>query len=74
MPPVFFHQSMSKQTPYWNFWRAVFAGWMIRYPKQIFKMVGVIILIPVLSILSMCSTVDEVNAPWYTEDTERPQP
>jgi hypothetical protein len=23
-----------KRSPYWNFFRVVFAGWMIRYPKQ----------------------------------------
>jgi hypothetical protein len=23
-----------KRRPYWNFFRVVLAGWMIRYPKQ----------------------------------------
>lgn len=46
--------------PYWNFWRAVFAGWMIRYPKQIFQMVGIVLLIPVLGLLTMCSTPTEI--------------
>jgi hypothetical protein len=24
--------SEKNSQPYWNFWRAVFAGWLIRYP------------------------------------------
>ena len=28
--------------PYWNFWKVVFAGWLIRYPKTM----GRIVLIP----------------------------
>jgi hypothetical protein len=23
-----------RRSPYWNFFRVVLAGWMIRYPKQ----------------------------------------
>jgi hypothetical protein len=26
-----------KKTPYWNFWRVVFAGWMIRYPGKFMR-------------------------------------
>jgi len=33
---------MRKTQPYWNFWRVIFAGWMIRYPKQM----GRILLFP----------------------------
>ena len=29
----------NKKTPYWNFWRAVFAGWLIRYPEKFFGIV-----------------------------------
>ena len=29
----------NKKTPYWNFWRAVFAGWLIRYPANFFGIV-----------------------------------
>jgi hypothetical protein len=25
---------MKKSAPYWNFWRVILAGWIIRYPKQ----------------------------------------
>jgi hypothetical protein len=30
-----------RRTPYWNFYRAVLAGWLIRYPKQTFRVIGV---------------------------------
>ena len=29
----------NKKIPYWNFWRAVFAGWLIRYPEKFFGIV-----------------------------------
>ena len=32
-----------KMEPYWNFWKVVFAGWLIRYPKQILKGIGVFV-------------------------------
>jgi len=31
-----------RRDPYWNFWKVVFAGWLIRYPKTM----GRIILVP----------------------------
>lgn len=34
-------QKISPKTPYWNFWRVVFAGWLIRYPGKVFRIVGV---------------------------------
>ena len=30
-----------KNAPYWNFWRVIFAGWIIRYPGTFFKIIGV---------------------------------
>jgi hypothetical protein len=33
-------QKNSRKTPYWNFWRAVLAGWLIRYPKQTLRIIG----------------------------------
>ena len=27
----------SKNPPYWNFWKVVFAGWLIRYPMAFVK-------------------------------------
>ena len=32
------------EEPYWNFWRAVFAGWLIRYPLQILKGIGTVVV------------------------------
>lgn len=32
----------SKQKPYWSFWKVVFAGWLIRYPKIIFVPLGLL--------------------------------
>jgi hypothetical protein len=31
-----------RRAPYWNFWKVVFAGWLIRYPKSM----GRIVLVP----------------------------
>ncbi len=30
-----------KSEPYWNFWKVVFAGWLIRYPGKMFRIIGV---------------------------------
>ena len=59
-PPMGVKRRPSKAPrPYWNFWRAVFAGWLIRYPRQIFKMTGLVLLLLLLPILSMCSSPSE---------------
>jgi hypothetical protein len=29
------------RAPYWNFWKVVFAGWLIRYPKTFAKLIGI---------------------------------
>jgi len=38
-----------RKSPYWNFWRVVFAGWMIRYPRTMAKVVflplGILIVV-----------------------------
>jgi hypothetical protein len=34
-------KKISPKTPYWNFWKVVFAGWLIRYPKQTLRVIGV---------------------------------
>ncbi len=34
-------QRYSKRRPYWNFWKVVFAGWLIRYPNKVFRIIGV---------------------------------
>ena len=38
----------AKQAPYWNFWKVVFAGWLIRYPGNFLK--GILILLVALYI------------------------
>ena len=46
--------------PYWNFWRAVFAGWLIRYPGKIFKGIGMFFLFIFFMIfLSVSPEVEE---------------
>jgi hypothetical protein len=30
-----------KKAPYWNFWKVVLAGWCIRYPGKIFRIIGI---------------------------------
>ncbi len=32
---------MKRRAPYWNFWKVVLAGWLIRYPGKIFQYIGV---------------------------------
>jgi hypothetical protein len=34
-------QKNSSKPPYWNFYRVVFAGWLIRYPRQTLRIIGV---------------------------------
>ena len=29
--------------PYWTFWKVVLAGWMVRYPKTFFALLGICI-------------------------------
>jgi hypothetical protein len=29
------------RSPYWNFWKVILAGWLIRYPRQCFTVIGV---------------------------------
>ena len=33
-----------KQTPYWNFWKVVFVGWLVRYPGQVLKGIGTVVI------------------------------
>jgi hypothetical protein len=30
-----------RSKPYWNFWKVVFAGWLIRYPGKMFRIIGI---------------------------------
>ena len=39
-----------RRKPYWNFWKVVFAGWLIRYPDKIFRWIGIPIGLLVVTI------------------------
>lgn len=34
-----------RRSPYWNFWKVVLAGWMIRYPRPFFVALGFCIVL-----------------------------
>ena len=34
-------QNPRRRTPYWNFWKVIFAGWLIRYPGKMFRFIGI---------------------------------
>jgi hypothetical protein len=34
------HKYAYKKTPYWNFWKVILAGWIIRYPQKFFQIIG----------------------------------
>ena len=54
-----------QREPYWNFWRAVFAGWLIRYPLQIVKGVGMFVLFVVFLIVFSFSSVEDTPSIEY---------
>ncbi len=56
------HKRRPHSTPYWNFWRAVFAGWLIRYPGKIFKGIGMFFLFIVFLIV-FSSSPEVENTP-----------
>ena len=58
-----------QRKPYWNFWRAVFAGWLIRYPGKIFKGVGMFFLFIVfLIVLSSSPDIEETPSMEYNDN------
>jgi hypothetical protein len=34
-----------RRSPYWNFWKVVLAGWMIRYPRPFFVALGFCVVV-----------------------------
>ena len=38
-------KKIKRNTPYWNFWKVVLAGWMIRYPRPFFVALGFCIVV-----------------------------
>ena len=55
LTPVERIKPMKPPEPYWNFWRAVFAGWLIRYPGKIFKGIGMFFLFIVFMVFMAVS-------------------
>ncbi len=47
----------TKTEPYWNFWKVVWAGWLIRYPGNFVK--GIFILLIALYI-AVTSALNEI--------------
>ena len=45
------YKNRPHREPYWNFWRAVFAGWLIRYPFQILKGIGTGVLFIIFTLI-----------------------
>jgi|TARA_R100001530_G_scaffold15766_2_gene14014 hypothetical protein len=43
-----------KKRPYWNFWKVVLAGWLIRYPKTMGKIVLIPLGICIVLIYNAC--------------------
>jgi len=36
---LYFRNMKRSRSPYWNFWKVVFAGWIIRYPKTMSRVI-----------------------------------
>jgi hypothetical protein len=45
--------SGEKNRPYWNFWRVILAGWVIRYPRTVFRVTCIPIGIMIILIYKM---------------------
>jgi len=48
-------KKMPVRSPYWNFWRVVFAGWLIKYPKTMGKIALTTLGILIVLIYNACS-------------------
>lgn len=57
---------MRSERPYWNFWKVIFAGWLIRYPMIFFKTIFVIIFVSWIGLMCMISeTSNELTGDKY---------
>jgi hypothetical protein len=54
------YKKRPRKEPYWNFWRA---GWLIRYPMQILKGIGTVIVGLFLFGVLVMSPSEEVSQP-----------
>ena len=59
-------KSYEKQ-PYWNFWKVVFAGWLVRYPRQFFKVIGVSVLFLLFIIVSVTGVEEPSDTGYNVE-------
>ena len=49
--------------PYWNMWRAVLTGWLIRYPMFFFKIIGLSVLGIFFLTLVLIGSITETSEP-----------
>ena len=49
------------QSPYWNFWKVVLAGWLIKYPGKIFSGIFWCLLLFGMGIAYMVTPSDTQN-------------
>lgn len=55
-----------REKPYWNFWKVIFAGWLIRYPMIFFKTIFVIVFVSWIGLMCMISeTSNELTGDKY---------
>ena len=55
--------------PYWNFWKVVFAGWLIKYPGKFFRAIVWILIALAVGVMYIVDGVGEGNGP-KDRDTE----
>lgn len=46
----------SFREPYWNFWRVVLAGWLIRHPSSVFRITCISLGIMIVWIYKVLTT------------------
>ena len=60
------------KTRYWSFWKVVFAGWLIRYPKVFFNaLCWVVIVCAFLGLYSYDKVTDVLTESGNTERSGR---
>lgn len=57
----------SKNPPYWNFWKVVFAGWLIKYPGKFFRAIMWILIALAVGVMYI---VDDGGSSPKDRDTE----
>ena len=59
--------------PYWNFWKVVFAGWLIKYPGKFFRAIMWILIALAVGVMYMVdppsgdTPVDNTDVREYNE-------